>query len=167
MNLKNIARDSTFLVSMLESTHLAFSTVDQEVTTDGNVYDDVAFAMSNNASTTGILSGIGVNMSSGVNGEYIPYRVKAYVPTSDNIFLRIGYAPATITGSDTASEKNYFHLIGEVDDIFMLKGNNVGDTYYNRAIQFGIIAQNLTITDCSISVQKLDVSPPQFGMAVS
>jgi hypothetical protein len=162
MNLKNIARDSFWVKSLVTS--VAWSTTSGNVGTDGTVYSDIASAFSSGTSGAGGSFGMGVLMDGTIN-DNVPYRVKAYVPTDDNVYLLIGYAPASPTGDDTPAEYRLIHLIGEMDDIFIMPAQ-YGGSYEDRAIIFAVYSASVAIGQCAISVQKLDVAPPQFSIAV-
>jgi hypothetical protein len=168
MNLKNISRDS-FWTGKLDDYIQSWSshaTNQHRYSSDGAVYQDVGTVKSNGGSIASGFSGIGVQMDQPLQ-EHVPYRVKVYVPTDDDVYLGIGYADASPTGTDdTINSPNYYHLIGELDEIFMINNQESGDTYDGRSLVFGIFTANTQIYYAHLSVQKLDVVPPQFGIAV-
>jgi hypothetical protein len=163
MNLKNISRDSYWIDDV--SSVKAWSTSGLGYTnSDGVVHDEVASIKSNGPSTALNMVGIFMNYN---DSDNCPYRVKAYVPVTDNLYLFVGYGPASITGTnDLIPEYRQFHLIGEMDEIFMMPKLESSDTYYQRPVFFGIHTDTGSQVHVNLSVQKLDVSPPQFAMAV-
>jgi hypothetical protein len=162
MNLKNIGRDSFFVDSLLSADKITWTTTSGNVANSGTVNQTHASVFSTGTSGAGGTFGVGCLMAQPLE-ERVPYRVKAYVPTNDNVYLGIGYAPATPTGDDTPQGQTYIHLIGEIDEIFMIDYNA---TYASRALMFSINSGAVAISNVAMSVQKLDVSPPQFGMAI-
>lgn len=107
--------------------------------------------------------------------DLTPYRIKGYarfvVPDNDRFALFIGYAPATITGTDDSIAENIVLPIvnGEFDEIVHIPKLPSGDTYEDRALAFGILVGACTsqVVLGALSVQKLSVNPPAFAMSVS
>jgi hypothetical protein len=167
MNLKNISRDAFWLPSIKYADSINWSTNTVGlVNSDGVAHSDIAAVIAGNAAGSTGTQGIGVFMDPPKN-EYVPYRVKAHVDASAGIHLMIGYAPASITGNDDAlAQYHFIPFEYEMDEIFMLPALASGDTYYNRPICFGIATQGATTSRCFLSVQKLDVVPPQFSVSV-
>lgn len=162
MNLKNISRDAFWINALETTSKINFSTTTQEIATNGTVNQVVGSVASADVSGTGGNYGVGVLMDSN-DEERTPYRVKAYVPTNDNVYIIVGYAPASPTGSDIPEQPWMMHMVGEFDEIIMLPATT---TYAGRAIMFGIKTELVAIQHAVLSVQKLDVSPPQFAIAV-
>jgi hypothetical protein len=162
MNLKNISRDAFWINDL--TTYIAWSTTSGNVKSDGSVHSDVANVFANATSGSSGNFGVGVLMDP-CKDDRVPYRVKAYVPTNDNVYLLVGYAPASPTGDDAPAQLKLFHLIGEFDEIIMLPSQD-GGSYEDRAVMFAIWTGNVAISNVALSVQKLDVSPPQFSLAV-
>lgn len=105
--------------------------------------------------------------------DMTPYRVKAYartlIPTT-NFAIIVGYAPATITGSDDALAENIvIPFDTSFDQLLMIPKLPEGDTYEDRALAFGILIGECTsqLVQAHLSVQKLSVSPPAFAQSVS
>lgn len=166
MNLKNIARDATWLLG-LSSAGVGWSTSAGLANSNGTVHEEVATVFSTGASSGAATQTVGCYLSQ-TPGDNQPYRVKAHVPVNDNMYIVLGYAPATITGTDDAIVGyKYVHLVGEMDDIFMFPKLDSGHAYYQRPIFVGIVSENASASNCLLSVQKLAVSPPQFAIAVS
>lgn len=165
MNLKNIARDSYWMTSLKSADSIAWTTTSGNMATSGTVNADVASVQTSGSSGGSGIFGVGVLMDP-PESEYVPYRVKAYMPTVDHMLLQMGYAPATPTGDDVVAEVKYFHLVGELDEIIMFPPLETTDTYYGRALMIGLASSSVVSSLCHLSVQKLDVSPPQFGVAV-
>jgi hypothetical protein len=163
MNLKNIARDAYWINDL--TAQVAFSGSANDMANDGTVHEDVADVVSNGTSGASGLYGVGVFMKPPLE-DNVPYRVKAYCDDPDNIYLILGYAPASITGNDVLLEQRRFHLAYEFDEILMLPKHATTDTYYNRAIGFGIFSNSVATNHLRLCVQKLDVAPPQFSFAV-
>jgi hypothetical protein len=162
MNLKNISRDGFWLKDL--TSFITWTTTNGNVATDGTVYSDIASAFANTTSGASGSFGVGVLMEP-CKEDHVPFRVKAYVPTNDNVYLLVGYAPSSPTGDDTPATLKLFHLIGEFDDILMLPPQD-GGSYEDRAIMFAIWTGNVAIHNVALSVQKLDVTPPQMSIAV-
>jgi hypothetical protein len=162
MNLKNISRDS-FWVEDTDG-KIAWSTTSGNVKSSGVVNSSVASVYSSGTSGASGNFSVGV-LIEGTKSERIPYRVKAYVPTNDVVYLLIGYAPASPTGDDAPSTPLLHQLVGEIDEVFMMPAQD-GGSFEDRAIIFGIYTGSVAIFNVSLSVQKLDVSPPSFGLAV-
>jgi hypothetical protein len=162
MNLKNISRDA-YWYGAVNKTAISWSSAGGALyNSDGTTHEDKASVISSGASVASGKSAVGVNISPPTE-ETVPYRVKLYVPTNDDIFLIIGRNSGSLTGSDdTITNIQGLHVIGELDEIFMIdpiSGNN-------DPLVFGIQTNNVAVYTCGLSVQKLDVSPPQFAVAV-
>jgi hypothetical protein len=162
MNLKNISRDA-YWFGPVNKTAVAWSSAGGALyNSDGSVYTDTASVMASGASVASGKSAVGVNMSPPIDDK-VPYRVKLYVPTNDDIFLVIGRNTGTLTGTDdTITNIQGFHVIGELDEIFMIDPISGS----NDPLVFAIQTNNVAVYTCGLSVQKLDVSPPQFALAV-
>ena len=101
------------------------------------------------------------------------YRVKAYAKTlmpTTNFALAIGYAPASITGTDDVITPCTIYPFGYViDDVIQIPALPDGDPLEDRALGFAILCGEATgqLVYGSISVQKLSVRPPTMALSVS
>jgi hypothetical protein len=163
MNLKNISRDSFWIKSMAQADRIGFSTDNVNITFNSS---GTVNAVSEGIVTVGNSSGsnkrgVGIMMDPPTE-EIVPYRVK--VRTGEAAQLAIGYAPVTPSGTDDLiTEPLVIKFSGYLDEIFMIPYNS---SYPGRALVFAIIAEAQTLYYCGMSVQKLDVVPNQFGLAV-
>lgn len=108
-------------------------------------------------------------------GDRTPYRVKAYAHAASGgieFLVAVGYAPGTITGSDdTISEVVYLPFDHKFDDLIMVENEPEGDTYANRPLFFGIVAQSPSggagdYLRAALSVQNLGISAPTIQVSV-
>jgi hypothetical protein len=166
MNLKNISRDA-FWHGKIDGNYVTFSSAGNNLyNSSGTVNTDVGTVYASGASVASGKSAVGINISPPLD-EPVPYRVKLYVPTNDDIFLVIGNNEGTLTGSDdTFTNSKLIHVVGELDEIFMISPLASTDSGYSDPLVFAIQTSSVSIYNCALSVQKLDVSPPQFGLAV-
>lgn len=166
MNLKNIARDGYWMGTIKETAIGWATNTGGLANSDGTVKDEIGSVFSTGVSPATGNSSIGMFFAAPLV-DVVPFRVKAYVPTNDNIYLMIGRAPATITGTDdTISHINRFHLVGEMDEILMIEPLAVGDGDRETPIFIGIQTEAVSVQNIRLSVQRLDVAPPQFSIAV-
>lgn len=167
MNLVNLARDSFwFAPSIKQADKIGWSTSgSSRMNSDGLVKNVVGCVRSTGSSSTGQTNGVGVFMKAPTL-DIIPFRVKAHVQDQGNsLRLLIGYAPATITGTnDDLLEPNTIVIHDNFDEIFMVPNVASGDTYYERPIGFAVQADNVTAANVYMSVQNLAVAPPPFAM---
>lgn len=169
MSLTNVNRDSFHLT--LNQSEIAWSGNGSGFfNSSGNVNDSKAYASSFSVSNIANTSAFGVFMKAPLE-ERQPFRVKAKIRSDDinNTFLIIGYAPASITGTDDVLTKiKYFpSSSGEIDEIFMIEPVDSLDPNYLRPIGFGIVSLQNVTNYAHISVQNMGISPPAFSMGVS
>lgn len=112
-------------------------------------------------------------------GDNVPYRVLASGSVKDlsrdstHFAIAVGYAPASITGSDDAIAEPYFiPFNGMFDGLLMIPALPDGDPLEDRALCFALAIQAGTaITTLNIngqlSVQRLGTKPPTMHNAVS
>lgn len=113
------------------------------------------------------------------DGDNTPYRVKASANVvgqsqdDTDMAILVGYAPASITGTDDVIEDVYYiPFYGEFDDLIVVPTLVSGDPFYDRALCFGIAIQSEAgITTKRLlghlSVQRLATKPPTMAQAVS
>lgn len=168
MNLSNIDRDCFWLTSLLTADKIGWSSNTAGlVNSDGVVHTDVATLRSTGATSGTGTQAVGVFMSPPLE-DNVPYRVKLHAPADDALFLLLGYAPGTITGTDDAlSHYWYMPVEYDLDEVIMLPAHDPGDSLYNRPYCFGVACQSTVVAEIAMSVQKLDIAPPQFGKGVS
>lgn len=184
MSIKNISRDGIY-TELSNSQKVAWSTGNANTVVDFLVNGPTAVAIDFNqvssqshvnTSITGQnKKAIGVFINQPVR-DRVPYRVKAYAAGPDSgvtFLIGVGYAPASITGSDDIiSEPLYLPFNNKFDDLIVVEEEEEGDTYYGRPLCFAVVAQsnNAGIGDflrAHISVQNLGVKGPTMQNAVS
>lgn len=182
MSLTNIKRDG-FHLEVKNTNESAWSstfvtTADTALINAGDpsVKDEFASARADMTSGVSVAAaswkGIGCYISPpGV--DMTPYRVKAYAMNlygTADFRLVIGYAPASITGTDdTLSPINVLPFGYNFDDIIMVPALPAGDPLEGRALAFGLMLGETatSVIYAALSVQKLSVAPPAFAQAVS
>lgn len=104
-----------------------------------------------------------------------PYRVKGRIRCSNaaayEVFVVVGYAPATITGSgDTVTVAISVPVNGEFDEVVLMPKLNSGDANFERPLAFVMAVGQASGTekfDGYMSVQKLSTASPQYASSVS
>lgn len=113
-------------------------------------------------------------------GDNTPYRVKANLTmvgmsgTICNGAIVVGYAPASITGSDDIIDNvNIITFDQEpYDDVIMVPPLDSGDSNYGRPLFFGVAhlagqAATNIYAFAYLSVQNLAIKPPTMQNAIS
>lgn len=184
MTIKNVQRDGVF-VDLSNTAKVAWSTGNANTVTDflmngptgvQGTFCQVSSQSHVNTSISGQnKKAIGCYIDQPVD-DRVPYRVKAYAAGPDSgvsFMIGVGYAPASITGSDDIiSEPLYLPFDTHFDELIIVEEEEDGDTYFGRPLCFAVVAQanNAGIGDflrAHISVQRLAVSPPTMQNAVS
>lgn len=101
--------------------------------------------------------------------ETNPYRVKAYtsILSDDTTYLTFFYGYVQ-DGVATILEPIHFPIGNGMDEIIMIEPQT-DPTIVDKALGFGIFcaADKVANLTAAISVQRLGVTPPQFGSSVS
>jgi len=169
-NITNFKRDSIW---QGEAAALplpaAIGTTSPHMFTDGNVYQNVAFAKVEELDVSGTeksMSSVGVQMLAPNDGEPIPYRVCAHGVTTgnENCFVIAGIGDQS-DDLGTFDSYCYYPFVNDFDRILMMP-NQTDET---KVAKFGI-GRLSNGTDNrmlgSISVQCTWFGHPRFGTAV-
>ena len=171
-SLTNIDRDSLWYTNLLVTARQSWPATDFRYNSDGAVYDHIASVKSATGALTtgvGVYRSIGVNMKAPIE-EYTPYRVKARLPTGRKGVIVIGYAQATITGTeDLISEVQSIPFHEKFDEIININYVDSTSTYYGRPIAITVSAEEVATESvwAFMSVQNLGVAPPSYAKGVS
>jgi hypothetical protein len=161
-NLVNLQRDMVWCSP--GATAVTWPTVNNAVNSDGVVHQDAAsivVASTSDASASGTRVGIFLQQP---QGERTPYRVRAW--TSQGNIFNISYANGSVTGTNDAIQSGSVLISAnsrQLDEIFC-----VDATSGNDPIFFGFTSSGTSIYQyVFMSVQRLNVAPPNYQSAVS
>lgn len=178
MAIINLQRDMYWLdhASLLSwSAQSQYGQGSIEVSTDGNVYSNTAWAVADPSGDQSVTAKnvrcIGLHMLPPYN-DRVPYRVKAraFSEGDAKFGLFIGRGPAEpAAGDNTISSLIAVGPADSLDEVFCLQDFDAGDPNYGTPITFGL-ALFQCATDkviASMSVQRCVVQPPSYASALS
>ena len=103
--------------------------------------------------------------------EAAAYKVKAAVSGTKELYVIVGYGPASpIDGNNAITNVKAIPIPdGKYDDVILLDTVDSSDGNYGLPICFGVAIGEVTGTNCDgyISVQRLSTAPPTFSSSVS
>lgn len=146
------------------------------VSTDGNVYHNVAWAIADTSSDVSVnpqnVRAVGLHMLPPY-GDRVPYRVKAQADSESGakFILMIGRGPTTPSAGDNTIVGGIPIAMpnGVVDETFCLQDYDETDPSYGDPVTFALcmLATSNDRAFASLSVQRLIVQPPSYAVAVS